>query len=70
MPEIRTGSWFRYLISNLSDRELDAFVAAAGSDEVQAVIRETAKFNWHRSVILAVLRQPGIKSLFLRSLFR
>lgn len=70
MAEIRTGSWFRHLVSHLSDRELDTFVAAAKSDEVQAVIRETARFNWHRSVILAVLRQPGIKSLFFRSLFR
>lgn len=70
MPEIRTGSWFRRLLTNLSDRELDAFMAAVGSDAVQSVIRQTAKFNWHRSVIRAVLRQPGIKSLVLRSFFR
>jgi Trk K+ transport system NAD-binding subunit len=66
----RIGSWFRHLITNLSDRELDAFVAAVGDDEVQVVIQQTARFNWHRSVILAVLRQPGIKSLLVRSLFR
>jgi len=70
MPEIRTGSWFRRLLTNLSDRELDTFVKAAGSDDVRAVIQQTAKFNWHRSVILALLRQPGMKPLLVRSLFR
>lgn len=70
MPEIRTGSWFRRLLTNLSDGELDTFVRAVGSDDVRVVIQQTAKFNWHRSVILAVLRQPGIKSLLVRSLFR
>lgn len=53
----------------LSDREVEALLRAMGSDEVQAVIQQTARFNWHRSVIVAVLRQPGIKSLLFRSLF-
>lgn len=69
LPEIRTASWFRYLMANLNDRQLDTFVAAIASDHVRAVIRETASFNWHRRVILALLRQPGIKALFFRSLF-
>lgn len=68
--ELRTGSWFRHLLANLTDRDLDAFVRALGSDDVRAVIDRTAKFNWHRNVILALVRQPGIKSLLLRSLFR
>jgi lambda repressor-like predicted transcriptional regulator len=33
------------------------------------VIYQTAKFNWHRSVILAVLKQPGIKALLFRTMF-
>ena len=70
MPEIRTGLWFRHLLTNLSDRELDRFVAAMASDDVQAVLAQTARFNWHRSAIVALLRQRGIKSILLRSLFR
>jgi flavin-dependent dehydrogenase len=69
MPELRTGSLVRHLVTNLSDREIDVVLAAVGSSDIQAVIQQTAKFNWHRSVILAVLRQPGIKSLLFRSLF-
>jgi len=68
--ELRTGGWFRHLLANLTDRDLDAFVQALASDDVRAVIDRTAKFNWHRDVILALVRRPGIKSLLLRSLFR
>jgi flavin-dependent dehydrogenase len=68
--ELRTGAWFRRLLANFTDRELDAFVQALGSDDVRAVIDRCARFNWHRPVILAMLKQPGIKSLLLRSLFR
>jgi digeranylgeranylglycerophospholipid reductase len=68
--EIRTGGWFRHLLANFTDRELEAFVRAVGSDDVRALIHSTARFNWHRSAILALVRQPGIKSILLRSLFR
>lgn len=70
MPELRVGAWFRWLVAKLSDRELDRFVRAAASADVQEVVARTARFNWHRSVILAVLRQPGIKAILFRSLFR
>jgi geranylgeranyl reductase family protein len=68
--ELRTGGWFRHLLANFTDRELDAFVRAIGSDDVRAVIDHTARFNWHRAVVLALVRQPGIKAMLLRSLFR
>ena len=68
--ELRTGEWFRRLLANFTDRELDQFVRAIASDDVRAVIDQCARFNWHRSVILALLKQPGIKSVLLRSLFR
>jgi geranylgeranyl reductase family protein len=68
--ELRTGGWFRHLLANFTDRELDTFVRAIDSEDVRAVIERTARFNWHRSVILALVRQSGIKSMLLRSLFR
>ena len=68
--ELRTGGWFRHLLATFTDRELEAFVRAIGSDDVRAIIQHTARFNWHRSVILALVRQAGIKSILLRSLFR
>ncbi len=70
MPELQTARRVRRLLTGLSDRELDTILAAMASDDGQAVIRQTAKFNWHRSVILAVMRQPGIKSLLFRYLLK
>jgi flavin-dependent dehydrogenase len=70
LPEIRSGRWFRRLLATLSDADLTALVRAAGSDDVRAVIDRSARFNWHRGVILALVRQGGIKSIILRSLFR
>ena len=70
MPEIRAGRWFRHLLANLPDHQLDRFVEAVASDDVRAVIAQSARFNWHRAVIMAILRRPGIKAILLRSLFR
>jgi geranylgeranyl reductase family protein len=70
LPEIRSGRWFRRLLANLTDTELNAFVHALGSDDVRAIIDRSARFNWHRNVILALVRQSGMKSIILRSLFR
>jgi geranylgeranyl reductase family protein len=68
--ELRTGGWFRHMLANLTDRDLDSFVRALASDDVRTLIDRTARFNWHRDVILALVRQSGIKSILLRSLFR
>jgi len=70
MPEIRTSRRFRELLARLTDREWDRLVAALASDEVQLLIKRKARFNWHGPLILSMLKQPGIKSILLRSFFR
>jgi digeranylgeranylglycerophospholipid reductase len=70
MPEIQTSRRFRGLLAGLSDHEWDRLVAALASDEVQSLIKRKARFNWHSPLILSMLKQPGIKSILLRSLFR
>ncbi len=60
----------RTIVTRCTDREIDALIDAMASDDGQTVIRRTARFNWHRSLILAMLGQPGIKSLLVRALFR
>jgi hypothetical protein len=37
---------------------------------VRTVIQDTARFNRHRELIVALVREPGIASLLVRSLFR
>ncbi len=68
--ELRVADWLRGLVSGCSDAEIDALIRALGSSDVRAVIARTVRFNWHRDLILAMVRQHGIKSLLFRALFR
>ena len=70
MMEIRIGRWFRDRLTGLTDRGWDTFVAALASHDVQSVIKRDSRFNWHSSLILSLLKQPGIGSILFRSLFR
>jgi geranylgeranyl reductase family protein len=68
--ELRTAAWFRRLATKLGDDEIDALVSALATDDVQAIIRTTARFNWHRELILTLVRQRRLASLLVRVLFR
>ena len=68
--EFRVAGWLREFLTGRTDADIDRLVRASSSDAVQAVICRTARFNRHRGVILALLREPGIASMLLRSLFR
>ena len=68
--ELRVGDWLRQLVTRCTDAEIDTLVQAFAAQDVQALIRRTARFNWHRSLILALVRQKGIAALLFRSLFR
>ncbi len=67
--ELRTAARFRGALAQLPDREIEAVLEAVASTEAQDVIHRKAKFNWHRGLILSILRLPGIRSVLLRSLF-
>jgi len=68
--ELRVGDWFRELLVKLPDRDVGTLIRALATEDVQAVIQQTARFNWHRDLIVSLLRQRGIASLLFRSLFR
>jgi digeranylgeranylglycerophospholipid reductase len=68
--DLRVSDWLRGIVTKCTDPEIDALVRAMASSDVQALIARTARFNWHRDVILSMVRQPGIKSLIFRALFR
>ena len=70
MPEIRTSRRFRECLAHLGDHEWDRLVAALASNEVQALIKRRARFNWHSPLITSMLGQPGIKSILIRSFLR
>ena len=67
---LRISSYLRRLCMKLSDEEIETLLAAVASDDLRQEIRRTAHFNWHGGLIRSLLRQPGIKSILLRALFR
>jgi digeranylgeranylglycerophospholipid reductase len=68
--DLRTGDWLRQIVTRCSDAEIDLLVRAVAGDDVQALIRRSGRFNWHRDLILALVRQPRVATLLFRTLFR
>lgn len=68
--DLRVSGWLRQFLTRCRDREIDGLIRALGAESVQSVVRNTARFNRHREVIVALVREPGIASLLVRSLFR
>ncbi len=69
-PHLQISTWVRGLFARLTDEELETLLEALSSEDVQGVIRHTARFNWHGELIRSLLRQPRVKSTMLRALLR
>ena len=68
--ELRVGDWLRQLVTKCTDSEIDLLVRALASDDAQSLVQRTARFNWHRDLIVSLARHPGIAALLFRTLFR
>jgi digeranylgeranylglycerophospholipid reductase len=66
-PHLWISSSVRHLFARLGDQELEKLLEAIASEDVQRVIRDTARFNWHGELIRTLLAQPGVKSTLLRT---
>jgi geranylgeranyl reductase family protein len=66
--EIAVGMWFRRLVARLQPTDLAALTELALTDGLIPIVRETARFNWHREMILRSLRHPGVLRIVLRRL--
>ena len=69
-PHLQISSWVRGLFDRLADEELEILLEALASEDVQRVIRHTARFNWHGPLIRSLLREPGVKSTLFRAFLR
>ena len=67
-PHLWISSWVRRLFARLADEELETLLEALASEDVQRVIRHTARFNWHGELLRTLLGQPGVKSTLFQSL--
>ena len=68
--EIRTGSLFRAVVSQLSDTQIDEAFQLVTREPMATLIHDHASFNWHKSVILALWRSSGARSFVWRALMR
>jgi digeranylgeranylglycerophospholipid reductase len=67
---LRVSGYVRRLFTKLTDTEIETLVSAMVADDVQQILRRTARFNWHGGMIRSMLRQRGIKSVLLQALLR
>ncbi len=67
--ELRVGVWARRLAARLTSVEIDRLVDLAIHDGVVPVLRRSGRFNWHASLILELLRHPGVLAILVPRLF-
>jgi len=60
------GVWFRRLAERLIPHDIDALAELALTNGVMTVVRRSARFNWHRRLILETLCHPGVLRIVLR----
>jgi flavin-dependent dehydrogenase len=64
--EIRAGRLFRRIFERMTGEEIDAVFRVLASDGVLEEVAAEARFDWHRGIILAMLRHPRLSGLLLR----
>ncbi len=69
-PELKVASFFRRLFERMTDQEIDRCFQIVGADGLLGRLSRRVHFDWHRDVILTMLRQPALARIFLRGLFR
>lgn len=69
-PELDAQLQLRRLGQRLTDTEIDAFFDLARTDGILPIVRQTARFNQHRHLILSLLRHPPSRRILLGRLGR
>jgi flavin-dependent dehydrogenase len=65
--EVRLGSLFRRLFSRMADRDVDQLFRELQREISAGRLAETVSFDWHKHLIVFLLRHPGMVRLLLRS---
>lgn len=62
--ELRAQQRLRELAHRMTDVDIEAFFHLAKTDGVMPIVRERARFNQHRGLILALLKHPPARRVF------
>jgi flavin-dependent dehydrogenase len=65
--ELDTQLSFRMLAQRMPDEDIEGLFDLARTDGVMPIVRRTASFNRHRNLIVALLKHPPARQMFLRS---
>ena len=68
--ELRIARWMRHVLGSCNDEEIARLLAVFVSLDCQQAVRQAARFNWHRSLIVTLARQKSVGLLLLRLLAR
>lgn len=66
--ELQAQLSLRALAERLTDLEIEALFELAKTDGLMPLIRKTAKFNYHRELIFALLKHREARKILLRNL--
>ena len=58
----------RDVVTKLSDQAIDSFFELAHTDGIMPIVRATARFNEHRSLIRAIFKHPPARRILFRAL--
>jgi flavin-dependent dehydrogenase len=61
--ELKAQLKLRELAHRMTDPDIEAFFDLARTDGVMPIVRQTARFNQHRGLILALLRHPPARKI-------
>ena len=68
--ELKIGYYFRRVASKFTDTQLDELFDVITSDEILPLIRHKAKFDWHKDLMLSIVKQAAVRNLFFGSLMK
>ncbi|NQT46468.1 MAG: NAD(P)/FAD-dependent oxidoreductase [Candidatus Omnitrophica bacterium] len=68
--ELKIGYYFRRVASKFTDAQLNDLFEVITSDEVLPLLRRKAKFDWHKDLMLSIVKQAAVRNLFFGSLMK
>ncbi len=66
--ELRAQLALRLVAHRLGDREIDALFDLARTNGVMPIVRDTARFNHHRQLIVSLFRHGPVRRLFFKQI--
>ena len=64
--DLKVGTLFRRLFARMADRDIDDLFHALLADGLMARITEKVSFDWHRELVMFMLKHPKLARIFMR----